>query len=235
MLLAMPLHAMPLHAQWRQRAPQPHNVAYDGRFTFARIRYTELYSAGWSYDYPEMERNFTTLLSEITALKPHTTRSNILTFDDPELLKYPIAYVSEPGYWIPSDSEAAGLRRYVEKGGFVIFDDFMGREWENFETQFRRAFPNARIVPLDLSHPIFDCFFRIKSLDVPYPGRPYIRAKFFGVHEGNDPSKRLAVVINYDTDLGDYMEWTGRGWYPVDPTNEAYKLAVNYIVYGMTR
>jgi len=235
LLLAMPLHAMPLHAQWRQRAPQPHNVAYDGRFTFARIRYTELYSAGWSYDYPEMEQNFMTLLHEITTLSPHVRRSNILTFDDPELLKFPIAYVSEPGYWVPSEAEAEGLRRYVEKGGFVIFDDFMGREWENFETQLRRALPNARIVPLDLSHPIFDCFFHIKSLDIPYPGRPYIRAKFFGVHEDNDPSKRLAVVINYDTDLGDYMEWTGRGWYPVDPTNEAYKLAVNYIVYGMTR
>src|SRR5215208_5947746 len=89
LLLAMPLHAMPLHAQWRQRAPQPHNVAYDGRFTFARIRYTELYSAGWSYDYPEMEQNFMTLLHEITTLSPHVRRSNILTFDDPELLKFP--------------------------------------------------------------------------------------------------------------------------------------------------
>ena len=41
-------------------------------------------------------------------------------------------------------------------------------------------------------------------------------------------------MINYNNDIGDYMEWSGTWWLPVNLTNEAYKLAVNYIVYGMT-
>ena len=43
------------------------------------------------------------------------------------------------------------------------------------------------------------------------------------------------VVINYNNDIGDYMEWSGEGLYPVNLTNEAYKLAVNYMIYAMTR
>ena len=50
----------------------------------------------------------------------------------------------------------------------------------------------------------------------------------------NDPAKRLVMVINYNTDISQYWEWSGRGLRPVDDTNEAYKLGVNYLMYGMT-
>lgn len=217
---------------FREARVEP-NVTYDGRFAFARIRYSG--HPGWSYDYPQMERNFMRVMAEITTLRPHESGSNVHTFDDPELLRYPVAYVSEPGYWHPTEAELAGLATYVAKGGFVIFDDFMRGEWLNFERQIRRALPAARIVPLDVSHPIFDSFFRIESLDITYPNNPALQAEFLGIFEANDPAQRLMVVINYNNDIGDYMEWSGQGWYPVNLTNDAYKLAVNYIVYGMTR
>ena len=232
--------ALPMEAQrrggagWGRLELEP-NVPYDGRFTFARIRYTVHRRSGWEFDYPEMERNLMTVLKEISLLRPHVEGSNIHTFDDPELMKYPVAYVSEPGYWIPSDSEVEGLRKYLAKGGFVIFDDFMGREWVNFEEQIRRVLPNAPIVRMDASHPIFDAFFHIKSLDMTYPNNPQITAEFFGIHEDGDPAKRLVAIINYNNDIGDYMEWSGSGWLPVNLSNDAYKLAVNYIIYGMTR
>jgi len=232
---ALVLGAAPAAAQgWRRPFIEP-NVPYDGRFTFARIRYLELHRSGWEYDYPQMERNLMGALRELTTLRPHVGGSNVHTFDDPELLRYPVAYVSEPGYWYPTPAEQAGLRTYLAKGGFVIFDDFMRGEWQNFETQIRRALPDARIVPLDVSHSVFDTFFRIASLDMTYPGNPSLKAEFFGIFEDNDPAKRLMVVINYNNDIGDYMEWSGAGWFPVNLTNDAYKLAVNYILYGMTR
>ena len=212
------------------------NVPYDGRFTFARIRYEEIASGGWAYDYPDTERNFATILREITSIRPYMDGGNVYTFDDPELFKYPVAYVSEPGYWYPSRTEAEGLRDYLAKGGFVIFDDFnYDNEWMVFEAGLRQALPNARIVPMDPSHPIFDSFFRISSLAMTYPGRPSLQAEFYGIYEDNDPKKRLMVIINYNNDIGDYLEHSGQGWYPVNLTNDAYKFAVNYIMYGMTR
>jgi hypothetical protein len=237
LLASLTLVGPPLDAQGypsRMAMFEP-NLPYDGRFTFARIRYTVYRRSGWEFDYPEMERNLMRVMQEITSLKPHTAGSNILRFDDPELLKYPVAYVSEPGYWIPSESECAGLRNYLAKGGFVIFDDFMLEEWYNFEAQIRRALPGSQIVRLEVTHPVFDSFFRIPSLAMTYPNNPSLAAEFFGIFENNDPNQRLMVVINYNNDIGDYMEWSGSGWLPVNLTNDAYKLAVNYLVYGMTR
>lgn len=227
-------HAAALLQRQRWARIEP-NVPYDGRFTFARIRYTVYRRSGWEFDYPAMERNLMTMVRELTTVTPHVDGSNIHTFDDPELFKYPVAYLSEPGYWLPSDSEVEGLRTYLAKGGFLIVDDFMLGEWENFERQIRRVLPSADIVRLDGSEPIFDSFYHIESLDMPYPGRPYIQAEFLGIYENDDPSGRLMVVINYNNDIGDYMEWSGEGFWPVNVTNDAYKLAINYLIYGMTR
>ena len=169
------------------------NVAYDGRFTFARVAYARY--GGWAADYPTMERNLTTMLREITAIRPHVTGSNVHTFDDPELLKYPIAYLSEPGYWYPSESEASGLRLYLQKGGFLIVDDFhFDNEWAVFERAMRRVLPSARIERLTLAHPIFNSFFQISSLKVPYPGvlgERGLIGEFYGIHEQDDPTRRL--------------------------------------------
>jgi hypothetical protein len=72
---------------------------------------------------------------------------------------------------------------------------------------------------------------------VPYPGRlgeMGLYGEFYGIHEGNDPARRLMVVINYNMDIGDYMEWSATGTYAMAPTNEAYKFMINYIIYGLT-
>ena len=57
---------------------------------------------------------------------------------------------------------------------------------------------------------------------------------FRGIYEDNDPRKRLMAIINYNTDVSQFWEWSGLGLRPIDDTNEAYKLGVNYIVYGLT-
>jgi hypothetical protein len=67
-----------------------------------------------------------------------------------------------------------------------------------------------------------------------YPHDRFLKAEFLGIHEDNDPKKRLMVVINYNNDIGDYMEWSDDNFWPVNVTNDAYKFAINYIIYGMT-
>ncbi|HEX7120101.1 MAG TPA: DUF4159 domain-containing protein [Longimicrobiales bacterium] len=220
-------------------------VPYDGRFTFARIRYTPAargfrgFGWGrsgreppWAHDYPRAERNLMTILDEITAIEPYRDGGAIVDADDPALFRYPVAYLSEAGYWEPSDAEVEALRAYLRKGGFLIFDDFGGRDWFSFEAAMRRVLPGLEIVRLDASHPIFHAFFDIESLDIVhgYRGRPV----FLGIFEDNDPEKRLLAIINYNTDIGDYWEWSDTGFLPIDLSNEAYKLGVNYIVYALT-
>lgn len=218
-------------------------VPYDGRFAFVRLRYDMGQRLGnfrgfrreppWAHDYPRADLHLMKILSEITLLRPHLDTSAVLTLDDPALHGYPVAYMSEPGFWTLNDAEAEGLRTYIAKGGFLIFDDFRQEHWVNFETQMRRVLPAQRFVKLDPAHPVFHAFFEIDPARFvsPYGGLTPI---FYGLFEDNDPTKRLQAVANYNNDLGEYWEFSDTGWVPIDLSNEAYKFGVNYIVYGMT-
>jgi hypothetical protein len=217
------------------------NPAYDGQFTFARLRYGEQARVvsrdiPWSHDYPIGEQNFMRILDEVSLVRPKTDETSVLGLDEPELYRHPIVYMAEPGYWTITEDEAAGFREYLQKGGFVIFDDFAESRggWAAFEQTFRRVLPGARFFDLDASHPIFHSFFEIDSLDI-LPqlydvGRPVLRAVF----EGNDPAGRMMAMINFNTDISEYWEGGGRGFRPAWETNEAYKFGVNYVVYGLT-
>jgi hypothetical protein len=218
-------------------APSRHEAKYDGQFSLVRLFYNRY--PGWSYDWPDMEHNLTGILNGITGIKSNTNGTSIFHMDDPLLFSYPIAYLSEPGYWFPTDQEVLNLRAYIQKGGFLIVDDFhYENEWAVFEAAMLRVLPGAKIERLTTAHPIFHTFFEIESLHVPYPGNLGQRGlygEFYGIHQDNDPEKPLCVVMSYDMDLGDYMEYSGSGFYLVDPSNEAFKFMVNYLIYGHTR
>jgi hypothetical protein len=219
------------------------NVPYNGRFTFNRLRFKPSrwgpgnYLWGldlkWNHDYPRAEQHLMKILKETTTLDPNL-EGNIYALDEPELFSHPIAYLSEPGYWTMTEKEAASLRAYLLKGGFLILDDFVAFQWDNFVEQMRVLLPQHRLVELDGSHPIFDSFFRIDPKNF---GHPYLRGYppgYWGVFEDNDPSKRLMLIANYNHDIGEYWEWSDTGFVPIDLSNEAYKLGVNYIIYAMT-
>jgi uncharacterized protein DUF4159 len=213
------------------------NAPYDGKFTFVRLRYGPDYGYAsqrlmWSHDYPAGEQHFMKILNEVTYLNPHTEETDILPLDSPELFRYPVAYLCEPGAWTMSDEEAANVRTYLLKGGFLIVDDFRYGHWPNFEAQMSRILPEARFYDLPLEDKVFHAFFEVKTLNVPqyYDPPPAI---FRAIYEDNDPTKRIMVMINYNTDISEYWEWSDTGLKPIDESNEAYKIGVNYIIYGM--
>jgi len=218
------------------------DLSYDGRFTFVRLRWggggslmSRGWSSAWNHDYPRAEQHLSQILNELTLLDIHTDGSRILTLDDPELFRYPVAFMWEPGFWTLTDREAAAFRAYLLKGGFAVFEDFDGRaQWSNFEMQMKRVLPEAQFVKLDNAHRIYDSFFAIKDIDAIVHPMSHIRPNYYGLFEDNDRAKRLMVVANFDNDVPEYWEWSGQGLFPFDASNEAYKLGVNYIIYGHT-
>src|SRR5438132_6440547 len=167
------------------RGPDPaiENVPYDGRFTFARLKYTTgpggYYYHGlpaWAHGYlscrggSRAEESLMKIMNELSYLNPHMEESVVLAVDDPELTKYPVAYMTEAGFWTLTDTEASAFRAYLQKGGFVIFDDFRdpprgGGGWANFEANMRRVIPGGQFVDLDPAQAIFNAFFAIGSFD----------------------------------------------------------------------
>jgi hypothetical protein len=230
----------------RNRRPQldveiQGNTPYDGRFTFVRLRYgggtffDGRQGPMWSHDYPDGEVHFTKILEEISLLRVRTDGSNVLALDDPELFKYPIAYMAEPGYWGVTATEAEAFRSYLLKGGFAIFDDFRGSHWDNLQEQMRVVLPEARWLQLDGTAKVFHSFFEIDQPELLVP--PYnqeMPPSYWGLFEHNDPNKRLMVVANVNNDLSEYWEFSDQGVFIVDLSNEAYKFGVNYVMYGLT-
>ena len=213
-------------------------VKYDSHFAFTRIRYGARVgrgASGWEHDYPAADRNFSAILDYITNMRVHLDGSNILDLDDPRIFENPVIYMSEPGFWTTDQAEAANLRAYLLKGGFIIFDDFDGdADWRNLVAQMKQVLPDHDFIRLDVSHSIFQSFFGLKTLNIPHPMLPGIEPVFLGLFEDNHPSGRMLAIANWNNDIGDYWEWSAEGLYGDAPTNDAYRLGVNYLVYEMT-
>jgi len=231
------------------------NTKYTGQFTFARLKYDCAdygYNCyyyrqipSWAHGYARTdnglpaEHELLQILDSISVVHPQIENSNVFALDDPELCKFPIAYMTEAGFWNLGDKQAQAFGSYLRKGGFVIFDDFRdpprgGGGWGVFAQSMKRVLPGLDIVPLDPSHPIFHSFFEINSFDI-IPqyydsNRPYIA----GIFENNDKTKRLMAIINYNTDISNFWEYSGTGFKPVDQANTAFELGVNYLIYGLT-
>ena len=168
----------------------------------------------------------------------------------PDLFKFPYIYAVEVGQMELTDEQAARLREYLLRGGFMHVDDFHGgREWAQFARQMKKVFPDRAIEDLPLTHEIFHTFFDItKILQVPnvrlgemytYSGgrtqtwerpddtMPRVR----GISDDNG---RLMVLITYNSDFGDAWEWMDDPDYPSKFTSYAYRLGMNSIVYALT-
>jgi len=219
------------------------NVRYDGRFTFVRMSYPYggRQRAPWSHDYRDGEYNFLKILQAITNVPAHIDESSIMSFSDPELMKFPVAYLCEPGYWYLSETDVVNLRAYLQKGGFMIVDDFPLRSqgnvdsWAVFDQQMSRVFPEGRWVKLTASNPIFHSFFDVNSVEnIPTAYPLGSQPEFWALFEDNDTSKRIMVIANYMNDLSEFWESSSTGYYVVADVNEAFKFGVNEFLYGIT-
>ena len=213
-------------------------------FTFVRLKYrgelTRLSS--WRVDWPASDRNF------IFQLRKHTNvdaapREKIIEVGSEELFDYAFAYMLEVGSLRLSKAEAANLREYLLRGGFIFIDDFHGeREWRWFYKELKKIFPHREPVDIPISHPIFHCFFKIdKLIQIPglrslFSGRTYERvdghpAYCRGMY---DDKGRLMMMINFNTDLGDAWEHAAEDFYPREYSNMALKMGINAVIYSLT-
>ena len=213
-------------------------------FTFVRLRYGGqlTWRSSWRVDWPASDRNFIWQLRKQTNINA-APREQIIDVGAAELFDYPFAYMLEVGSLRLSQSEAANLREYLLRGGFIFIDDFHGqREWQRFYTEFKKIFPKREPVDIPISHPIFRCFFKIDELiQIPglrsfFSGRTYERFDGYpaycrGVY---DDRGRLMMMINFNTDLGDAWEHAAEDFYPREYSDMALKMGINAVIYALT-
>ena len=222
--------------------PNGENDRYD--FTFVRLKYGGQLTqrSSWRVDWPASDRNFIWQLRKQTNINANP-REKIIEVGAEELFLYPFAYLLEVGSLRLSDAEAANLREYLLRGGFLFIDDFHGeREWRLFHRELKKIFPEREPVDIPMSHPIFRCFFTIdKLVQIPglrslFSGRTYERIDGYPAYCRGvfDDKNRLMMIIHFNSDLGDAWEHAAEDFYPREYSDMALKMGINAVVYSLT-
>lgn len=226
---------------WDARGP----TAFHTEFQFARLQHRSARGRGyrrrWLTDWPEAEQHLLQGINRLTRIRA-ASESRLVSVMDEDLFDYPWLYAVEPGRWQFSDAEAARLREYLLRGGFLLVDDFHGTlEWRGFAAGLRRVFPDRRIVEIPRSHSVFHTVYDLEEpIQIPGIGaalrgityeRDGVTPHWRGIYDDED---RLMVVINFNMDLGDAWEHADVPQYALRYTKRAYEHAINYIVYAMT-
>lgn len=225
-------------------AADPDDADLPGEWAFARLRYRSIGGwrrGSWGTDSNKAERVFTQGVRRLTRVQARSVEE-IVDVDSDEVFNWPWLYAVEVGHWNLSEPQAKRLREYLDRGGFLMVDDFHGSaEWEVFTQSLRRIFPDRTIVDLDDGEAIFHVLYDLdKRFQV--PGRQFIRWGRTYERDGVearwravlDEKGRVQVGICHNMDLGDAWEWADDPEYPEAFASLAYRIGINYIVYAMT-
>jgi len=201
----------------------------------ARWEYTafgKFGGTGWSHNYPSSDQHFAQVISEATNINVKNVSYRIVQLGSPDVFKYPFAVVSEPGEMALTDAEVDNLREFIDRGGFVVMDDFDGaRDLATLKRDLHRAFPDRDLVRLTIDHEIFHTFYDIDALNITSPylvdGEPI----FYGLmnQDGN-----IGVIACYNNDLENFWDYIDRGEYPLKPSIEAFRLGIDFVIYALS-
>jgi len=231
---------------------------FDGSWHFCRAVFRNdlrgaRYSGNWSVDWPKADINLSVRLSELTRTRVSFTNGDpnplLIRFTDDELFDCPFVMMTEVGSAGLDNDEAARMREYLLKGGFIWADDFWGTEaWDWWVGQLSRVLPPNEYPIVDLSskHPLFSAQFVIK-------GVPQISSINFWAGSGGGTSElgedsaepharavldkhgNIMVLMTHNTDLGDSFEREGEDpQYFYQMSVPGYAFGINALLYGLT-
>lgn len=229
---------------------------FDGRWHFCRawFRSDPRGDGGnWSVDYPRADINLSVRLSELTKTNVSFTNGEpnplLIRFTDDELFNCPFVMMTEVGSAFIDNDEAARIREYLLKGGFIWADDFWGSyAWEWWTAQFSKVLPPTEypIIDLPSNHPLFNAQFVVKKV-------PQISSINFWASSGGSTSERgedsaeaharaildkhgnIMVLMTHNTDLGDSFEREGDDpQYFYQMSVPGYAFGINALLYGLT-
>ncbi len=219
-------------------------------FYFSRLRYNTGYAGGgfrgfrgggWSQDFPRADHDCLVALRRLTRINSPSPL-NIVDIDDDHMLDFPWVYAVGVANWAFTDTEAARVREYIARGGFLMVDHFHGEDdWNRFMAGMNMVLPNAVVEEIPDDDMIFHDLYDIRE-KFQIPGEQYVATGRTYEKDGyiphwrciRDKDGRIVVAICYNMHLGDAWEWADAGGYPEKFSGLAFRIVLNYITYSMT-
>lgn len=197
----------------------------------------------WAVDYPKGDRTFIRLLKRLSLIDARSVEQPVNPDDGDDIFDWPFLIVGMPGSWELTDEQAAKIREYLLRGGYLLCDSFFGtREWAGFEIGLKQIFPDRPVIDLPDDHPMFHTvydlaerkqvgnFRSMMGRGVPYRDDGAI-SQWRGIV---DDEGRVMVAIAFNNDLGDSWQLADEPQYPQEDSNLGIRLGVNYAVYALT-
>jgi len=209
--------------------------AFGGRFSFAGY---------WPMEYPRSDRHLLAGVRRLTRIDTRSVEQVVELDDTDEIYNWPVLYGVEVGHWELPLNQARQLRDYLQRGGFLMVDDFHGsQEWQIFMTSLERVFPDRPVDDIPDNDPIFHVLYDIKDR-VQIPGAQYLQSgiTYEKGETGKEPhwrairddKGRIVMAICHNMDMGDAWEWSDDPRYSEKWVALAYRIAMNYFVYDLT-
>lgn len=239
----------PLPPGWDQKA----------EWTRARLRYPDIYGypfrplqfndgrefpGYWTMDYPRSDRHLLEGVRRLTRIETRSSEQVVTLDGTDDIYNWPVLYAVEVGHWALREVDAKQLREYLDRGGFLMVDDFHGdQEWAVFMASMRLVFPDRPVVDIPNDDPIFHTIydlenrFQVPGAQVFETGLTYEKGDsgrnphWRGIY---DNKGRVIVAICHNMDLGDAWEHSDEPEYLEKWAGLAYKIAMNYFVYDLT-
>jgi hypothetical protein len=236
--------------------PLPEDYKERTEFVFARMMYPQgnwgifgrLWRfdwregrSAWTNDYPRSDRHFTLALRRLSRVNVRSVEQAVNPFDEDEVFNWPFLYCAGPDQWNFTDEQYARMRDYLERGGFILGDDFWGEsDWAYFQRNMQKLYPGRPIVEIDdkdaIFHTVFDLEKRYQVSGAwSIGGVPYLNGgvdpHWRAIYDGKG---RILITVLFNHDTGDSWEWADDPGYPEKYSALGIRTGVNYVVYAMT-
>ncbi|MAM70874.1 MAG: hypothetical protein CMP91_07035 [Gammaproteobacteria bacterium] len=194
----------------------------------------------WSVDYPSGDRFFAKLLARLTTVNVRAVEQPVNLDDGDDAFYWPFMISGLVGSWDLTDGQAAKLREYLLRGGFLLCDSFYGEyEWTGFVSTLRKVFPDRAIIDLPDDHPVFHMVFDLSDKKQ-IPTWQYLPRGYR--NEGSEPhwrailddDGRIMVMIAHNNDIADGWQRADDIGYPQYEANLAIRMGVNFAIYALT-
>ncbi|HPR18805.1 MAG TPA: DUF4159 domain-containing protein [Candidatus Cloacimonadota bacterium] len=147
---------------------------------------------------------------------------------DSNLFDYPFIFATGHGNVVLTDAEISNLQDYLNRGGFIYFDDDYGMD-KSFRQLVKQIFPAKEMVELPANHPLFHCYFDFAG------GIPKIHK-----HDDQRPQAfaifneigRIVLLYTFETNITD--GWSDAHEDPPAIREQALEMGVNLFYYLMT-
>ena len=170
----------------------------------ARLRYRDAFGrrfrgfrgeGAWSTDYPLGDRHLIVGVQRLTRIHARSVEQAVELDGTDDLYNWPFLYAVEVGQWTINEKEGAQLREFLDRGGFLMVDDFHGlQQWAIFADGIHQVYPDRQIEDLAAAEPIFhiltdvDPKVQVAGLAALYYGRTY--------EQESDPYPRWRAIYD---------------------------------------